>query len=211
MKLQIEKRKNSCTSKWLQCSVLQRWSHHILKRRMNRLVIHRLNHMNKRSKGKTADWERGGENKQPLAFWFTPQRRKKGVKHLLFFFWKEKCCVDCKCGGEIYKCACGIRNALGFLSERFYDSPQRNLIFMTAMANHTVKYKTYLHRLKCGCASMASLRQCSVHSLLRQSDWAMYDSTVSNTKSFFNAFLSLLLLLPNSQPSKRRQSPLVLK
>lgn len=31
---------------------LQRWPHHILKCRMNSLVIHRLNHMNKRSKGK---------------------------------------------------------------------------------------------------------------------------------------------------------------
>lgn len=57
-------------------SQLQRWPHHILKCRMNSLVVHRLNHMNKRSKGKIADWERGGENKQTLAFWFTPQRLK---------------------------------------------------------------------------------------------------------------------------------------
>ncbi len=39
----------------------------------------------------------------------------------------------------------GIKNVLGLLSERFSDSPQHNLVFMTAKANHTVKYQTYLH------------------------------------------------------------------
>lgn len=39
----------------LQQALLQRWSHHILKCKMKSLVIHRLNHMNKRSKGKFAD------------------------------------------------------------------------------------------------------------------------------------------------------------
>lgn len=44
-------RPSDCTAAY----PLQRWSHHILKCRMNSLVIHRLNHMNKRSKGKIAD------------------------------------------------------------------------------------------------------------------------------------------------------------
>lgn len=51
---------------------------------------------------------------------------------------------DCKCGGETCKCAGGIKNVPGLLSERFSDSPQHNLVFMTAEANHTVKYQTYL-------------------------------------------------------------------
>lgn len=34
---------------------LQRWPHHILRCRMNSLLVHGLNHMNKRSKGEIAD------------------------------------------------------------------------------------------------------------------------------------------------------------
>lgn len=56
---------------------LQRWPHHILKCRINSLPVDGLNHMNKWSKGEIADWGRGGENKQTLAFWFTPQRLEK--------------------------------------------------------------------------------------------------------------------------------------
>lgn len=52
---------------------------------------------------------------------------------------------DCKCEGKTWKCAGGIKNMLGLLSERFPDSSQHNLFFMTAEANHTVKYQTYLH------------------------------------------------------------------
>lgn len=55
-KLQTEKKKHLFAKETpLQHTQLQRWSHHILKCRMNSLVIHRLNHMNKRSKGKIAD------------------------------------------------------------------------------------------------------------------------------------------------------------
>lgn len=52
---------------------------------------------------------------------------------------------DCKCEGKTWKCAGGIKNGPGLLSERFSDSPQHNLFFMTTKANHTVKYRTYLH------------------------------------------------------------------
>lgn len=52
---------------------------------------------------------------------------------------------DCKCGGETSKCAGGIKYVLGLLSERFSDSPHHNLVFMTAKANHTVKFQIYLH------------------------------------------------------------------
>ncbi len=48
---------------------------------------------------------------------------------------------DCKS----CKCAAGIKNVPGLLSERFFDSLQRNLVFMTAKAHHTVKNQTYLH------------------------------------------------------------------
>lgn len=50
---------------------------------------------------------------------------------------------DCKCGAMTCKCAGGFKNVLWLRGERFSDSSQHNLVFMTANANHTVKYQIY--------------------------------------------------------------------
>lgn len=120
--------------KWLQHAQLQSWSHHILKCRLNSLVIHRLNHMNKRSKEKNADWERGWENKQTLAFWFPEKETQNDLN--TFFFLRRKNVVRRENVLTVLKMGCGSW-------ERGWESPQHNLVFMTAKANHTVKYQIY--------------------------------------------------------------------
>lgn len=104
-------RKNSCSPKWLHCSIpnfkdgliiywnvewtvwwitdLITW----IKDQREKLLIER---------------ERGGENKQTPAFWFTPQKGGKWVKHLLYeeekrFVWLQVWTTDIKCAGSLTK------------------------------------------------------------------------------------------------------------
>lgn len=62
------------------------------------------------------------------------------------FFRRKNVVFECTRPGTIFttcKCAGGVKNVLRLLRERFSDSPQHNLVFMTATANHTVKYQIY--------------------------------------------------------------------
>lgn len=183
-------------------SPLQRWPHHILKCRMNSLLVHGLNHMNKRSKGEIADWGRGGENKQTLAFWFTPQRLEKTISTPFLKAEKKHCINTCRWQrNNLYICkwlenVSGDRGCFCFV---FLTVP--NIICYSWQPRLITLWNTdwgvALLKYQWGSVTLLNQRQTAVYSTRHFKHWAdsrfLSRQIKSITKRFYSKINSFLL------------------